>query len=104
MHEEVPFPNFAAYCASKGGMQMVMRNLAIEFASYGVRVNIVAPGAIKMPIDVQLLSKPELLQGVQTNISWGHLGWRKMSRASWRFSPRATRSTSTARLTTWMVS
>src|SRR5450432_2707794 len=32
VHEELPFPNFAAYCASKGALQMVMRNLAVELA------------------------------------------------------------------------
>jgi glucose 1-dehydrogenase len=32
VHEELPFPNFTPYCASKGGMQMVMRNLAVELA------------------------------------------------------------------------
>jgi len=32
VHEELPFPNFASYCASKGGLKMLMRNLAIELA------------------------------------------------------------------------
>ena len=32
VHEELPFPNFAAYCASKGGIKMLTRNLAIELA------------------------------------------------------------------------
>nr|MCU0470263.1 SDR family NAD(P)-dependent oxidoreductase [Arcicella sp.] len=39
VHEELPFPNFTAYCASKGGMQMVMRNLAVELAPLGIRIN-----------------------------------------------------------------
>ncbi len=30
VHEELPFPNFAAYCASKGGVKMLMRNLSVE--------------------------------------------------------------------------
>jgi len=74
VHEELPFPNFTAYCASKGGMQMVMRNLAVELAPFNVRVNNVAPGAIKTPINTELLNKPELLASLQNNISLGKLG------------------------------
>ncbi len=74
VHEELPFPNFTAYCASKGGMQMVMRNLAIELAPLGIRINNVAPGAIKTPMNAELLSKPELLATLKNNISLGRLG------------------------------
>lgn len=34
VHEELPFPNFTAYCASKGGMKMLTRNLAIELGHW----------------------------------------------------------------------
>ena len=74
VHEELPMPNFTAYCASKGGMQMVMRNLSVELAPLNIRINNVAPGAIKTPINAQLLSKPELLQALQQNISLQRLG------------------------------
>jgi glucose 1-dehydrogenase len=46
VHEELPFPGFTPYCASKGGMRMMMRNLAIELAPLGITVNNIAPGAI----------------------------------------------------------
>jgi glucose 1-dehydrogenase len=36
VHEELPFPNFAAYCASKGGIKMLTRNLALELAPLGI--------------------------------------------------------------------
>lgn len=74
VHEELPFPNFAPYCASKGGMQMVMRNLAVEIAPLNIRINNVAPGAIRTPINAELLSKPELLVALQNNISMRRLG------------------------------
>jgi glucose 1-dehydrogenase len=74
VHEELPFPNFAAYCASKGAMQMVMRNLAVELAPFNIRINNVAPGAIKTPINSDLLSKPELMSAVQNNISLHRFG------------------------------
>ncbi len=74
VHEELPFPNFTAYCASKGAMQMVMRNLAVELAPLNIRINNVAPGAIRTPINADLLSKPELLAPLQNNISMHRLG------------------------------
>jgi glucose 1-dehydrogenase len=74
VHEEIPFPNFTAYCASKGAMQMVMRNLAVELAPLNIRINNVAPGAIRTPINADLLSKPELLAPLQNNISLHRLG------------------------------
>ncbi len=74
VHEELPFPNFTAYCASKGGLQMVMRNLAVELAPLNIRINNVAPGAIKTPINADLLSKPELMNAVQNNISLHRFG------------------------------
>jgi glucose 1-dehydrogenase len=74
VHEELPMPNFTAYCASKGGMQMVMRNLSVELAPLGIRINNVAPGAIKTPINEHLLSKPELVQALKQNISMQRLG------------------------------
>lgn len=74
VHEELPFPNFTAYCASKGAMQMVMRNLAVELAPLNIRINNVAPGAIRTPINADLLSKPELIGPLQNNISLHRLG------------------------------
>jgi len=51
IHEDFPFPGFSPYCASKGGVRMLMRNLAVELAPYRIRVNNVAPGAIATPIN-----------------------------------------------------
>jgi NAD(P)-dependent dehydrogenase (short-subunit alcohol dehydrogenase family) len=43
---KVPFPNLAAYTASKGGIEMLTRVAAIELGPLGIRVNCVAPGAV----------------------------------------------------------
>jgi glucose 1-dehydrogenase len=74
VHEELPFPNFTAYCASKGGMKMLTRNLAIELGHLGITVNNVAPGAIETPINTKLLNDPEKLGALLKNIPLGRLG------------------------------
>ncbi|XBS69722.1 SDR family NAD(P)-dependent oxidoreductase [Acerihabitans sp. KWT182] len=74
VHEELPFPHFSTYCASKGGLKMLMRNLAIELAPQGITVNNIAPGAIETPINTQLLNSPELLSALIGNIPPGTLG------------------------------
>jgi glucose 1-dehydrogenase len=47
VHEELPFPHFTSYCASKGGIKMMTRNLSIELAPLGITINNIAPGAIE---------------------------------------------------------
>jgi glucose 1-dehydrogenase len=74
VHEELPFPHFTAYCVSKGGMKMMMRNLAVELGPFGITINNVAPGAIATPINQNLLNNPEQLNAVLKNIPLGRLG------------------------------
>lgn len=74
VHEELPFPNFTAYCVSKGGMKMLARNLAVELAPFGITINNVAPGAIETPINTKLLNNPEKLGALLANIPLGRLG------------------------------
>lgn len=74
VHEELPFPHFTTYCASKGGMKMMMRNLAVELAPLGITVNNIAPGAIETPMNSQLLNNPELLSKLLDNIPLKRLG------------------------------
>jgi len=74
VHEELPFPHFSSYCASKGGMKMMMRNLAIELAPFGITVNNIAPGAIETPINTKLLNDPEKLKALLGNIPLARLG------------------------------
>jgi glucose 1-dehydrogenase len=74
VHEELPFPHFAAYCASKGGLKMLTRNLAIELAPLGITINNVAPGAIETPINTKLLNDPQKLDALLQNIPLRRLG------------------------------
>ena len=74
VHEELSFPHFTAYCAAKGGLKMMMRNLAVELGPLGIRVCNVAPGAIRTPINAALLDQPEQVKALRSNISLGRLG------------------------------
>jgi glucose 1-dehydrogenase len=74
VHEELPFPHFTAYCASKGGMKMMTRNLSIELAPLGITINNIAPGAIETPINRALLNDPVKLKALLQNIPLNRLG------------------------------
>ncbi len=74
VHEELPFPHFASYCASKGALKMLTRDLAIELAPLGITTNNIAPGAIETPINTKLLNDPEKLNALLQNIPLRRLG------------------------------
>jgi glucose 1-dehydrogenase len=74
VHEEMAFPNFAAYCASKGGVRMLTRTLAVELGALGITINSIAPGAIETPINSALLNDPVKLKSLVNQIPLGRLG------------------------------
>jgi len=53
VHEFIPLPGGANYCASKGGLGMLTKVLALELAEHGIRVNAIAPGEIATPMTGQ---------------------------------------------------
>ena len=74
VHEFIPWPGFAHYCASKGGLKLLMETAARELAPQKIRVLNVAPGAIVTPINQFVLDDPELKQQVESEIPLGHMG------------------------------
>jgi len=74
VHEDIPFPGYTAYCASKGGVRMMMRNLAMELAPHKINVNNIAPGAIATPINESVLKDPEATKNALEEIPWGRFG------------------------------
>jgi len=74
VHEDMAFPGFTTYCCSKGGMRMMMRNLAVELGPLGITINNVAPGAIITPINTKLLQDKPKLEALLQNIPLGRLG------------------------------
>ncbi len=74
VHEDMAFPNFAAYCASKGALRMLTRTLAVELGPLGITINNIAPGAIETPINTALLNDPVKLRSLLKQIPLGRLG------------------------------
>ena len=74
VHEDIPFPEYTAYCASKGGVRMMMRNLAMELAPYRINCNNIAPGAIATPINQSVLDDPQAKKNAISEIPWGRFG------------------------------
>jgi glucose 1-dehydrogenase len=74
VHEDMVFPHFATYAASKGAMRMLMRNLAVELGPHNITVNNVAPGAIATPINTKLLNDKPELDALLRNIPLGRMG------------------------------
>jgi glucose 1-dehydrogenase len=74
VHEVIPWPNFAHYCASKGGMKLFAETIARELAPSGIRVVNVAPGAILTPINQALIDDPKKREVVEEEIPLGRTG------------------------------
>lgn len=53
VHEHVPLPGEAAYCAAKGGLGLLTKSMALELADHGILVNAIAPGEISTPMTRQ---------------------------------------------------
>lgn len=74
VHEDIPFPGFTSYCASKGAIRMMMRNLAMELAPHGITANNIAPGAIATPINQSVLDDPTAYRNAVSEIPLGRFG------------------------------
>lgn len=74
VHEDIPFAGYTSYCASKGAVRMLMRNLAIELAPHRINVNNIAPGAIATPINQTVLDDPAAKAQAIEEIPWGRFG------------------------------
>jgi glucose 1-dehydrogenase len=74
VHEDVAFLEHSAYAASKGGLRMLMRNLAVELAPFRIRVNNVAPGPIATPINQDKLDDPEAKRVLERSVPLGRWG------------------------------
>jgi glucose 1-dehydrogenase len=74
VHEDMAMPHFASYCAAKGGLRMLMRDLAVELGPKKITINNIAPGAILTPINKKLEDNKALLDRLLQNIPLGRIG------------------------------
>jgi len=74
VHEVIPWAGHVNYAASKGGVHAFMQSLAQELAPRRIRVNSIAPGAIKTPINRSAWETPQALAGLLTLIPYGRIG------------------------------
>ncbi len=74
VHEDMPMPTNAPYCASKGSLRMLMRTIAVELAPHKITVNNIGPGAIDTPLDKPTKDDPQKLTTLLGEIPLGRLG------------------------------
>lgn len=74
VHEVIPWAGHANYAASKGGIMLMMKSIAQEFAWKKIRINSICPGAIQTPINRQAWETPEALKDLLTLIPYQRIG------------------------------
>src|SRR6185312_3045649 len=74
VHEVIPWAGHVNYAASKGGVMLMMKTLAQEVASKRIRVNGIAPGAIRTPINRPAWETAQALEQLLTLIPYGRVG------------------------------
>ncbi len=74
VHEVIPWGGHANYAASKGGIMLMMKSIAQEYAGKKIRINSICPGAIQTPINKQAWDTPEALESLLTLIPYQRIG------------------------------
>jgi glucose 1-dehydrogenase len=74
VHQIIPWAGHVNYAASKGGITMMMQSIAQEMAPHRVRVNSIAPGAIRTPINKSAWDTPEAYKKLMELIPYNRIG------------------------------
>jgi len=74
VHEIIPWAGHVNYTASKGGVLLLMKSLAQEVAPYRIRVNSIAPGAIRTPINTAAWETPEAYEALMQLVPYKRIG------------------------------
>ena len=74
VHEIIPWAGHVNYAASKGGVMLMMKSIAQEVAPYRIRVNSIAPGAIRTPINTDAWQTPEAYEALMTLVPYKRIG------------------------------
>jgi glucose 1-dehydrogenase len=74
VHEVIPWGGHVNYAASKGGLMLLMKSLAQEVAEHRIRVNSIAPGAIRTPINTDAWQTSEAYSDLMKLIPYKRIG------------------------------
>lgn len=74
VHQEIPWTGHANYAASKGGIKLMMESLAQEVAPHRIRVNAIAPGAIRTPINTKAWQTRQAYERLMKLVPYGRIG------------------------------
>jgi glucose 1-dehydrogenase len=74
VHQEIPWSGHANYATSKGGIKLLMESMAQELAPKRIRVNAIAPGAIRTPINTAAWQTKAAYERLMTLVPYGRIG------------------------------
>ena len=74
VHQQIPWAGHVNYASSKGGIMMMMQSMAQELAPFAIRVNAIAPGAIRTPINTSAWNTPEAYKALMTLVPYKRIG------------------------------
>ena len=74
VHQQIPWAGHANYAASKGGVMLLMKSIAQELAPHFIRVNSIAPGAIRTPINTSAWDTPSAYADLMTLVPYKRIG------------------------------
>jgi glucose 1-dehydrogenase len=74
VHQVIPWAGHANYAASKGGVMLLMKSIAQELAPHFIRVNSIAPGAIRTPINTAAWNSPDAYSDLMTLVPYKRIG------------------------------
>ena len=74
VHEVIPWAGHVNYAASKGGVMLMMKSIAQEVAPHRIRVNSIAPGAIRTPINLDAWGTPQAYNELLKLIPYKRIG------------------------------
>jgi glucose 1-dehydrogenase len=74
VHQQIPWAGHVNYAASKGGIMQMMQSIAQELAPHRIRVNGIAPGAIRTPINTAAWNTPAAYDSLMKLVPYGRIG------------------------------
>jgi glucose 1-dehydrogenase len=74
VHQTIPWAGHVNYAASKGGVMLLMKSIAQEVAPYRIRVNSIAPGAIRTTINTEAWESPDAYDSLMKLVPYKRIG------------------------------